>query len=360
MKALRLVIKQTSANYRKEETVDNKMTYPLPPPSTIIGALHNACRYTEYHPMDISIQGKFESMSRKVYTDHCFLNSLRDDRNILVKMRNGNMLSTSFEKVATAKKSQGSNFRKNITIQVHNQKLLEEYQQLKVLQEQIAEFKKTRLDKVLKKIKDRKKSLSEKKKKLEKTMPEFEKVVNREKAIKDIEKMINEKYKEYLNSNYTVPISYFQTLTTSLKSYEILSNIELVIHVKTDEETMKEVLDNIYNLKAIGRSEDFVEVIEAKITELQEEGAVSLDSEYSAYVGVEELEDEQIFSGRGSAGEGINGTKYYLNKNYIIEKGKRKFKKKKAMYLSKYGIDELSENVYLDKSETGAYIVTFL
>ena len=46
MKAFRLIIKQTSANYRKPETIKNKMTYPLPPFSTVIGALHNACGYT--------------------------------------------------------------------------------------------------------------------------------------------------------------------------------------------------------------------------------------------------------------------------------------------------------------------------
>ena len=45
MKALRLVIHQSSANYKREETVDNKMTYKLPPFSTVIGALHNACGY---------------------------------------------------------------------------------------------------------------------------------------------------------------------------------------------------------------------------------------------------------------------------------------------------------------------------
>ena len=45
MKALRLIIHQNSANYKKEETVDNKMTYPLPPISTIIGALHCICGY---------------------------------------------------------------------------------------------------------------------------------------------------------------------------------------------------------------------------------------------------------------------------------------------------------------------------
>ncbi|MDO4943557.1 MAG: CRISPR-associated protein Cas5, partial [Lachnospiraceae bacterium] len=83
MKALRLIIHQNSANYKKEETVDNKMTYPLPPISTIIGALHSICGYQEYKEMGISIQGKYESMHREPYTDYCFLNSLQDDRGIL-------------------------------------------------------------------------------------------------------------------------------------------------------------------------------------------------------------------------------------------------------------------------------------
>ena len=112
MKAFRLVIRQTSANYRKPECVDNKMTYPLPPFSTVIGALHKACGYTEYHPMNVSIQGQYESMHREPYTDYCFLNSLQDDRGILVKMKNGEMLSTAFDKVAVAKKPQGNSFSK--------------------------------------------------------------------------------------------------------------------------------------------------------------------------------------------------------------------------------------------------------
>ena len=46
MEALRIILKQSSANYRKAGTVDNKMTYPLTIPSTVIGALHNICGYT--------------------------------------------------------------------------------------------------------------------------------------------------------------------------------------------------------------------------------------------------------------------------------------------------------------------------
>ena len=41
--AIRLVLYQSSANYRRPETFENKMTYPLPPFSTVIGAIHKAC-----------------------------------------------------------------------------------------------------------------------------------------------------------------------------------------------------------------------------------------------------------------------------------------------------------------------------
>lgn len=72
MKALRVKLRQTSANYRREETMENKMTYPLPPISTVIGALHAACGYTEYNEMKVSIQGKFTSMHKEPYVDECF------------------------------------------------------------------------------------------------------------------------------------------------------------------------------------------------------------------------------------------------------------------------------------------------
>ena len=164
MKAFRLIIKQTSANYRKPETIKNKMTYPLPPFSTVIGALHNACGYTEYKEMNLSIQGKYESMHREPYTDYCFLNRLEDDRGILVWLPNASFFSNAFVRVAHTQKSQGNSFRKGVTIQVENQNLLDEYRRLKDLNDSITEFKKTRLNPVLALIKKRKKTLKEKKK----------------------------------------------------------------------------------------------------------------------------------------------------------------------------------------------------
>lgn len=226
MKAFRLIIKQTSANYRKPETIKNKMTYPLPPFSTVIGALHNACGYTEYKEMNLSIQGKYESMHREPYTDYCFLNRLEDDRGILVWLPNASFFSNAFVRVAHTQKSQGNSFRKGVTIQVENQNLLDEYRCLKDLNDSITEFKKTRLNPVLALIKKRKKTLKEKKKVRKQEGLDCTAVLTRENELKEIEKQIKERFEKYKYENYTEPLSHFRNLVKSVKYYEILNNID--------------------------------------------------------------------------------------------------------------------------------------
>ncbi len=108
--------------------------------------------YTEYHSMDISIQGKFSSLSRRVYTNHCFLNNVQDDRGILVKILNSNILSNTFIKVATAKKPTGNSFEKKFTIQVHNEELLQEYCDLKKKSKEIEELKNSEYKKKLEEL----------------------------------------------------------------------------------------------------------------------------------------------------------------------------------------------------------------
>lgn len=360
MKALRIVLTQSSANYKKEETLDNKMTYPLPPISTIIGAIHNACNYREYHPMDISIQGKFESMHKEPYTDYCFLNSVMDDRGILIKMRNEGLLSNAFDKVASAKKSQGNSFRNGVTIQVYNEELIEEYRRLKDLKYKIDIYKKGEFKEILDSIKDEKKELTAKKKELDKKSKEFIEIAAKEKEIKIKEKEIKEKQKNYEIEEYSKPISKFRSLTTSLKFYEILNNIELVIHVKSDDETLKDIEDNIYSLKSIGRSEDFVDVKEAKIVTLMEDDDCEVRSDYSAYLNYDDVKEERIWLDKVEAGITITGTKYYLNKNYEIVDGKRKFSKKKVLYASQYFIEETNENILIDRDDNKEYIVNFI
>ncbi|MEG1310633.1 MAG: CRISPR-associated protein Cas5 [Romboutsia sp.] len=358
MKALRIVLHQNSANYKKEEALDNKMTYPLPPISTIIGAIHSACGYKKYHPMDISIQGKFESMHKEPYTDYCFLNSTMDDRGILVKMKNEAFLSKAFDKVAKANKSQGSSFRQGTTIHVYNKELLNEYNGLKDLSEKIKNFKDTKVKRVLEVIKNRKKRLASKKKGLDKKSDEYELVAQREKEIKQYEKIIKDRLKDYEQENYIKPISKYRSLTTSLKYYEVLNNIDLVIHVRSDEDTLNEILDNIYNLKSIGRSEDFINIEDAKIVKLYE-GDCDVDSQLSTYISYEDVKDENIYP-KSKDSQDINGTKYYLNKNYEIKNGQRDFVKKKVLYTSYRAIDDTSENIFIDNEDENEYIVNFI
>ena len=325
MEALRIILKQSSANYRKAGTVNNKMTYPLPIPSTVIGALHNICGYNEYHSMDISIQGKFSSLSRRVYTDYCFLNNVQDDRGILLKILNSNILSNTFIKVATAKKPTGNSFEKKITIQVHNEELLQEYSSLKQKSKEIEELKNSEYKKKLEEFKVLKKEIADKKKK--------------------------EDFKKFEYENYTKPYSYFQSLVTSLKSYEVLNDIFLILHIKSDEKTLKDIEDNIFNLQSLGRSEDFVEVIECKMVQLQEFSKNIRAYNFFMYLKNDDVIDKKIIPLPVDENHHSGGTKYYLDKNYKVENNKRIFIKVPAIYANFVGASKSSENVKLDYLE---------
>ena len=328
MKVLRIILTQNSANYRREETTINKMTYPLPPFSTVIGAIHNACNYKEYKPMDISVQGTYESMGLEPYTDYCFLNTVMDDRGILVKLKN------------------------------------EEYRNLKDLKDKIDEFSRGKLKEVLNLIKLRKKTLLSKKKELKDNKEKLELIKKREFQIKNLEKRLKSEFDDYKEKNYNEPYSKFASLTTSLKYYETLYNVKLIIHVRCeDENTLLDIKENIYNLKSIGRSEDFVDIKEVKIVDLVEDPDELEDeivnSNY-AYVNYDLVKNDIIMPINLSDNRVCNGTKYLLNKNYKIEDKKRKFEKKKVLYISKYVVDEAYENLYFDVEDKEKYIVNFI
>ena len=359
MEALRIILKQSSANYRKAGTIDNKMTYPLPIPSTVIGALHNICGYREYHPMDISIQGKFTSLSRKVYTDYCFLNSALDDRGNLIKVVDPNAFSGAFVKVASAKKSQGNSFKDRITIQVHNEELLQEYCNLKEKSKEIEELKNSEYKKKLEEFKVLKKEIADKKKLEDKKSEVFKQLSEEEKKIKLDEEKYKEDFKKFEYENYTKPYSHFQNLVTSLKSYEILNDIFLILHIKSDEETLKDIENNIFNLQSLGRSEDFVEVIECKMVELQEVEDI-IESNFSMYINAKDFYEEKIFTETVDGDHGSGGTKYYLDKNYEITKGKREFKKVPVIYSTSVLAEESSENVKADIYNEETILVNFI
>lgn len=351
MKAIRLHLKQNSANYRREETVNCRMTYPLPPYSTVIGAIHKACGYIDYHPMQVSIQGKYGSQKTRLFKDNCFLNSLQNDRNTLVKLRNPEMLSTAYDIVAVAQKAQGNDFEKGITINVVNKDLIEEYRFLKRTKRRIDKHKK-----IVKSLKDKAKKMKADKNISAEEVKAFDKLV----------KEIDKTYKKYEEVKYTIPYSKFRTLATGPKYYEMLYDIELVIHIVSDENTMQDILDNIYNLTAIGRGEDFVEVLECTETEL-EGGDIQYDapnSPFDLYMPIELLDKniDNIGHNDKTVGMYINGTKYLLPKDYTVEnlKGnmrKRNFNRIPVLFNKIEFIDGECDGIYLDKCDGKEYAV---
>lgn len=340
MKVLRIVLKQSSANYRKAGTIDNKTTYPLPIPATIIGALHNICGYTDYHSMDISIQGNYESISKDMYKNITVLNSI-SDRGTLVKMIAPNTISNAYIEVATATED-NCNFITEKNIKVKNRELLEEFKNLKVLKEKLDKENKIKTEE----FKTRKKELSDK---------------DELKKIRIEEKKYKEEFKKFEEENYSKPYSQFRTIVKKPMFYELLNGIFLILHIKSDEQTLKDIENNIFNLQSLGRSEDFVEVVECKIVELQEfDREVKSAEGLSTYLNYNDFQEEKIFNLDIDGNIVKSGTKYYLDKSYQIVDGKREFKKVLALYSNYFSANTSSENVKLDEYNNIKLLVNFI
>ena len=71
-RAIRLQCFQNLVNYRKPSSFIIKETFPLPPYSTVLGMIHAACGYTEFHPMKLCIQGTNSGMISELYTRYAF------------------------------------------------------------------------------------------------------------------------------------------------------------------------------------------------------------------------------------------------------------------------------------------------
>ena len=79
-KGIKLELYQNMVNYKKPTSFQLKETYPLPPYSTVIGMVHKLCGYTEYVPMEISVQGKYESKVNDLWTRYEGFISFEADR----------------------------------------------------------------------------------------------------------------------------------------------------------------------------------------------------------------------------------------------------------------------------------------
>ena len=340
MKVLRIVLKQSSANYRKAGTIDNKMTYPLPIPATVIGALHNICGYTEYHSMDISIQGNYEAISKDMYKNITVLNSIVD-RGSLVKMVAPDTVSNAYVEVAEAVED-NANFITEKNIKVKNKELLKEFKDLKVLKEKLDKEKKRKSDE----FKIRKKELFDKE--------ELKKIRTEEKNYK-------EEFKKFEEESFLKPYSQFRTIVKKPMFYELLNGIFLILHIKSDEQTLKDIENNIFDLQSIGRSEDFVEVVECKIVELQEfDHKIKSVEGLTMYLNYNDFQEEKILNLDVDGNIVKGGTKYYLDKSYQIIDGKREFKKVLALYSNYFSANKSSKNVKLDDYNNIKLLVNFI
>lgn len=145
-----------------------------------------------------------------------------------------------------------------------------------------------------------------------------------------------------------------------------MNNITLILHIQAEESVLQDIMENIYDLKSLGRSEDFVDVEEIKLVDLVEPEEKIISS-YSAYVNYQDT--KPILNNRKAGNifffksRGKQGTKYYFGTEYKIEKGKRIFlqdKKVPVVYVSNHRVDKKSKNVWIDNAGDEQYIVNFL
>lgn len=346
-KILRIILRQNKAHYRKEESVTNKMTYPLPPYSTIIGAIHNACGYTTYNPMDVSVQGKFESLNQEIYTDQAFLDNTMDDRGILVKLKNSDFINDGYHVVAKAVKSQGNSFRNGTTIDVIDKEELQRYRELLDIRDEFKE-KSKEVKAIEKENKDNIKQLKQKFKEFDKNSKEYKEISDNISELKNKNKELKAKFEKDKEINCTIPLSKYFSLTKSVRRYEVLYGVKLVIHIDSDEDTLRDIYDNIYNLTSIGRSEDFVDIIDLRYVEVFDDRnnikKLEDNKDLSYYVATKALEERVLrykIAANSVDETYTRRTTYYLNKDYNINDKKRIFNKKRVSYISSYRIDNL-------------------
>lgn len=140
---------------------------------------------------------------------------------------------------------------------------------------------------------------------------------------------------------------------------ELLSDVELVIHIVPEDENLVEEIFNAFKTPreyiSLGRREDLVVVDEVKIVEISEEiiedENLRIDKDYRAYVPVEIIDDEKIFVEGSIDTIQHKGTMYNLTKDYISvnygdaksPKFFRKWNKIKVHYVSNIVASQIRE-----------------
>lgn len=349
MKVLKIKLTQKSANYRIPGTIYNRKTYPLPPFSSIIGAVHTACNWDAYHEMDVGVIGKYDSMHTDFKRIHYLLNYTVLDQGILVKEENG-IFHPYLKEICKATGGMGTNFMtgKN-TIYIDK----DEFEKFKNLREQEKELKLQ-----LSNLENQKKEIRKEKKNVKKTDISYEILNTREETL--VEEQDKLKIEKMFIKN---ELSKYKSKQISTCYYEILNNIELIIYISTNQENLNTIQEHIYNFNALGRSEDFVNILSSEIIELKENINTLYQNKkgYNSYIDYNLIKTLDICTQDIHNTNTMNGTLYYINKDYTIKNEKRIFNKKPVIYANEYEVENNCKNVFIDDTEPdGIFIVNLL
>ena len=315
MKCLKIELHQTSVCYRKPETVENAMTYPLPPVHTVIGAIHAACGWNKYHDMRVAIQGEYTSMGRRMYKRKVYYNNVQKDRGYFCKMLFPGGLSNAHTIIAEPLNGweQGKrNFLTGAGYKVIRPDLVQEYEELAEKQKEIAGE--------IKELNARKAGIS----------------LGSKQELKEIRACIKELRAQEAEIKQKRKLFFSYENVPSWA--EILYDVDLTLHIFCDD--LQEILDNVYNIKCLGRSEDAVSIKSASIVDCDraQAGAVLHNHVY--------LNTGATACIKNSS----SGTVYYLNNHYDIVEGKRIFDKIRCLYTSISAVIRDSDDILIDSN----------
>lgn len=114
-------------------------------------------------------------------------------------------------------------------------------------------------------------------------------------------------------------------ISRGVSNVELLSDVELVIHIVPEDENLLEEIFNAFKTPheyiSLGRREDLVVVDEVKIVEISEERIkdenLRIDRDYRAYVPVEIIDKKKVFVEGSVDTIQYKGTMYNLTKDYV-------------------------------------------
>ncbi len=260
-------------NYKKPTSFQLKETYPLPPPSTVIGMVHYLCDFTEYKEMDISIQGRSHSKVNDLYTRYEFSNQIVDDKNKRCKR----CMAVDTTKIKECKICGGKQFE---DVWIPRGSLI--------------------------------------KKMIAPGIKKYENLY-----IKDM--VLDTENREEFKKDYICAVE-------GPTMVELLTGVELLLHVIPKDQSLVENIEKAFLYPkvypSLGRWEDLVLIKEVKTVNIYEkklEDEIDIKNNYSAYIPINLIESGDIDIVRGTIPA---GTRYRLTKNYVlVDKGTKRYPK---------------------------------